>query len=96
MRTATKLNRSLSVVMAIGYVMNACFEDNQPASVLKVLAFLVIPMACIWQGDLLGSYTGPTLRGYINKTPGWIVSFGGWFYMVGVPGIIFLLKFFAS
>jgi hypothetical protein len=52
------------------------------------------PLAMIWFPEAIGSFTGSTGRGRIDKeSPPVLVSFLGWFFLVvGLPGIAYLLS----
>jgi hypothetical protein len=77
-------NRILSGLLAFIYLILAFFADG-PETGLKVLAFLILPLACIWFSDPMGSYTGrlPISNGGINQqTPGFLVCIGGWLLLL--------------
>jgi hypothetical protein len=82
-------NEILSGVLALIYIIRALVGGGAKAG-LEVLAFLVLPLACIWFGDEMGDYVGtwPISGGGItNKTPGWLVRAGGWLLLL-LPIII--------
>ena len=59
---------------------------------LKWCAGLLLPWAFIWFPEEIGSLTGYFRTGYVNvQTPGGMVSFMGWFFLVGVRVLLFLL-----
>ncbi len=49
--------RFLSLVVAIGY-MSVAFFGGGWEFVWRTVIFLTLPLACIWFGDKVGSYTG--------------------------------------
>ena len=57
-------------------------------------AQLEIRLACVWFGDEMGGYIGPTSSGAItNTTPGWLVCIAGWLLLL-MPvfvGIVFAI-----
>jgi hypothetical protein len=58
---------------------------------LKLLSGLLLPLGCIWFPDEIGGLTGYFKTGYVNvETPGAIISFIGWLFLVGLPVIIYL------
>ncbi len=61
--------------------------------VLKGCAVLLIPLSLIWFPYQLGQFTGYVGRGgSINtETPPILVSIAGWFFLVGIPILVFLL-----
>jgi hypothetical protein len=88
-------NRTLSGLLALIYLILAFFAGG-PEAGLKVLAFLILPLACIWFADHMGRYTGklPITGGGINQqTPGCLVCIGGWLLLL-LPifvGIVFFV-----
>lgn len=54
---------------------------------------LIFPLACIWFGDYLGQYTGFMRGHYVSQqTPGCLVVAGGWFFLIGVPVVVYWLS----
>ena len=51
-------------------------------------AYLILPLACIWFGDELGSFIEPYFlpNPILYTTPGSFVRFGGWI-LLAAPGI---------
>lgn len=76
-------NRLLSLVVALGYLAAAYFGGGWEL-VWRAAIFLILPLACIWFGDEMGSYTGIGMgRGAITSpTPGWLVAAGGWLLLL--------------
>ena len=84
------LSKILGLIVALGYLVFAGTQGGVAA--LKPCAGLVIPLAFIWFPEEIGNLTGYFDSGYVNvKTPGVIVSLLGWFLLVGVPVLLFLL-----
>jgi uncharacterized membrane protein YoaT (DUF817 family) len=82
-------NEILSGLLALIYAI-AAFAGGGAEVGLKVLMFLILPLACIWFGDEMGDYMGtwPISGGGItNTTPGWLVRIGGWLLLL-LPVII--------
>ena len=54
---------------------------------------LVLPLVLIWFPDTLGSLTGYRVKGgTVNaESPAILVSFMGWFFLVGWPVLYYLL-----
>ncbi len=85
--TAGKL---LSLLVAVGYAIILCV--HQGAGALKYSAGLLLPLAFIWFPEEIGSVTGYFRSGYVNtQTPGIIVSIMGWFFLVGLPVLLYLV-----
>jgi len=73
--------RVLSGIVALVYLGLAIAFGNPELIIYKAVLFLIIPLACIWFSDALGSYTESfsLRRPRINrKTPGIIIAFAGW------------------
>ena len=80
----------LSLAIAIGYAAVAIHLGG--VGYWKWSAGLLLPLALIWFPDEIGSLTGYFESGYVNlKTPGVMISFIGWFFLVGVPALLSLL-----
>ncbi len=76
------LNRSLSAFVATLYLVITAYnaESNQT---LRSICFLVVPIACIWYGDVLGSITGIRFGRIFGpvvtkESPGFLVCLLGW------------------
>jgi hypothetical protein len=53
---------------------------------------LLLPLTLIWFPEEIGNLTGYYKTGYVNvQTPGVIVSFLGWFFLVGLPVLLYVL-----
>lgn len=80
----------LSLVVAAAYAAVAV-SGHVPGSGKWAIG-LVFPLALIWFPEEIGNLTGYFKTGYVNvQTPGVIVSFLGWFFLVGLPLILFLV-----
>ena len=75
-------NRILSGLVAVLYVVGA-YIGSGAESAWKIAIFVILPLACIWFGDAMGGYIGPTSRGAITSTtPGWLVCIAGWLLLL--------------
>jgi hypothetical protein len=84
------IGKILGLVIAILYVVFACL--HQGVTGLKYSVSLLLPLALIWFPEEIGSVTGYFRTGYINvQTPGIMVSFMGWFFLVGLPALFYLI-----
>ena len=83
-------NRTLSALIAVGLVVAArCTDGGEFA--FKVGMALIFSLACIWFGDLMGSYVGPTSNMAINRqSRGRFVCILGWVLLLvtAVPLIV--------
>lgn len=84
------VSRILSLLVTAGYALVA-FKYAGLAG-LKWCLGLLGPLAFIWFPDEIGGLTGYFQTGYVNvQTPGKIVSFLGWLFLVGVPLLLYAL-----
>ena len=84
------INRILSLIIALGYLI-AAFFSTDAGDVILVLAGLILALGLIWFGDELGSYIGISGSGIgITRTsPGCFITFLGWLLLLA-PLIILL------
>jgi len=80
------MGRVLSIVVSVGYIVAAYFAGGCIAAG-KFVIFCVLPLACIWFPDAMGSYTGNITawmgRPAITSTsPGCMVSLVGWLLLL--------------
>ncbi len=80
----------LSLGVAISYAMLAIHAGG--AAYWRWCLGLFLPLGLIWFPEEVGNLTGYYKTGYVNvQTPGGIISFIGWFILVGVPVILYAL-----
>jgi len=85
------IGRILSLVIAIIYAAVAIGVGG--AGYWEWSLTLLLPLALIWFPEEIGGLTGYYKTGYVNvQTPGPIVSFLGWFILVGLPLLLFLFS----
>lgn len=87
--TASKL---ASLIIAIFYIRSVAISAGTDITdIVKVCLLLLIPLALIWVSDELGGVSG--IRGGRNfsESPGVLVAAMGWFFLVGMPLIFYLL-----
>jgi len=79
-------------VVFIAYAIVLCRHEGVAG--LKFCAALLVPLAFIWFPDEIGSVTGYFRSGYVNtQTPGIMITIIGWFFLLGLPVLLyFLLK----
>jgi Zn-finger nucleic acid-binding protein len=93
----SKKGKVIAVIISLFYLIIAPLAGGLEFF-LEMLAFLVIPLACIFFGEHLGSLTGVRFRvsfcrPVVTKpTPGFLVVFGGWLLLLSP---LFLLIYFA-
>jgi hypothetical protein len=86
----TIIGRILSLLIAVGYTIAAVTSGGVRG--LIVGAWLIFPLVLIWFPEELGDATGFFGRGYITSpSPPILVSFFGWFFLVGMPVILYFL-----
>jgi hypothetical protein len=88
-------SRLASVVVAVGYGITAFVIAGKgqggPAVILTVV-ILLFPLALIWFPDVFGDYIGPVRRGYVDQTtPPVMIAIAGWFFLVGLPLVLYQL-----
>ncbi len=77
----------LSGALAVCYVIAAIFIGGAETA-FKVGLFLILPIACIWFSESMGSYVGPVWPAAItHPTPAVFVCIGGWLLLL-VPLIV--------
>ena len=82
-------NRALSGLLAIIYIAVACVGSGAEFG-FKAGMLVVLPLACIWFGEAMGGYIGPTPHGgFTSPTPGLVVCILGWVILI-LP-VIFLV-----
>ncbi|MDB6109612.1 MAG: hypothetical protein JWR69_1362 [Pedosphaera sp.] len=75
-------NRRLSGSLGAIYVMGAFVEGGAKAGFMAALV-VSLPLACIWFGEAMGGYIGPSKGGYISQaTPGLFVCIAGWLLLL--------------
>lgn len=86
------ISRILSLVVAGIYLVfpiavYLCGDKEACRGLEYMLAFLVLPLACIWYGDELGELLGIKYGLVSAPSPGWAVMFMGWVILL-LPLII--------
>lgn len=79
---------------AIGVVYAVYAYTHLGASGLKWCLGLVLPLGLIWFPEEIGNLTGYFRTGYVNvQTPGAIISFLGWLFLLGLPLAAYLIRY---
>jgi len=87
-----KINRVVSGLIALTYLGGAYYMGGSEAA-FKTGMFLILPMACIWFSEGMGSSGGGP---FVNSTtPGCLVAAGGWLVLF-LPVIIGIFTFFSG
>lgn len=89
------IGKILALLIALGYLIAmAIHAGSVTVEVFKGFVALLLPLALIWFPDGLGSMTGYVGRGgNINtETPSILVSITGWFFLVGLPVLMYFLS----
>jgi len=91
MKLATILNRSLSLLVVVGYLILSGTYNGAGNESIKAGVCSLIPLCLIWFGEQIGPFTGYLGRGgnVDIESPGWLVCFMGWFLLVGIPIILY-------
>jgi hypothetical protein len=91
------ISRVASLLVAVGYVIVAVVvaQGRDRIAVLELLG-VVLPLclAMIWFPDVLGSYIGPVGRGrhVDQESPPELIAIAGWFFLVGMPAILYFIS----
>ncbi len=84
------IGRILSLVVAICYAIFAIKHSGVVG--LEWCAGLLLPLAFIWFPEQIGNVTGYFRTGYVNEqTPAIMISAIGWFFLVGLPLLLYLI-----
>ena len=71
-------HRTLSLALAVFYV-GAAYWIGGGEIACKTLAFVILPLTCVWFSEAMGNYTGMMGSMPINQeSPGVIVRLLGW------------------
>jgi len=80
----------LSLGIAISYAIFGIHQGG--AGYWKWSLTLLLPLSLIWFSEEIGNLTGYYKTGYVNvQTPGVIIALLGWFFLLGVPVLLYLL-----
>jgi hypothetical protein len=88
------LGKILGSLVAIGYVVGMIIRSGGVTGhVVMGCGALLLPLALIWFPEEIGGITGcfGIGRKVDTPTPSGVVSFVGWFFLVGFPLAFFLL-----
>lgn len=101
------ISRGLSLVVVAGYMVAALLSEPTPPPVGRVAGpqmgpagaavvvgvISLLPLALIWFPAVFGSYIGPVGRGgYVDReTPPVLIVLAGWFFLVGMPAILYFI-----
>jgi len=85
-KAGSNRGKIIAVILSLIYLALALFFSDAEAF-LKILAFLILPLACIFFGEELGGLTGVRFRLAFSPmvtrpTPGAFVVFGGWMLLL--------------
>ncbi len=85
-----------AIVVALVYVVLSVLDVVGSETTLWELTYLLvllIPLALIWFPEVLGSATGFIGHRVVDhETPPWLVSAAGWFFLVGLPVLLWLIQ----
>ena len=101
---AITVSKLLAVVIAIGYFVTAVVvEKPRLSEAIILLLGLLVPLALIWfpqmgsswprKKTVLGTYEDSFgwRTGLWRDSPAWMVALMGWFFLLGLPIILYLL-----
>lgn len=88
------LQRGASFAIACFFVLVAVSHSGLSGA-LRTSAALLLPLACIWYPEAMGSYAGAVYYSSLGRidrpTPALFVMLGGWLLLVGVPLLLLVL-----
>lgn len=86
-----KVSKVVALVIAITYVVLAFTIEKTLPFAVTVAAGTILPLALIWFPDFFAGLTGWGTRAPIDRpSPPVLVSFMGWFLLVGLPFLMLL------
>ena len=90
------LGRVLSLIVAVAYALGMIIDAHGfSEDVVKGCIALLFPLALIWFSEQIGSATG-YFAGHMMRvdtpTPGILISIIGWFFLIGLPVVFWILK----
>jgi len=88
------ISRAASLLVAVGYLIAAVVATEGRDGRAWLLGVIVLPpLALIWFPDTFGNYLGPVSRGrrVDRKTPPVLIAIAGWFFLVGIPAILYFI-----
>lgn len=85
------ISRIVSLLVAAAFVASYGFEYGWTSNVLGPVVILMVPLALIWFPDEVGDVFEHQMRA-TGPSPGTFVAAAGWFFLVGLPVIAFLLS----
>lgn len=87
-------SRLLSSLLVLSILAVTYFLAGDAETVARVLATIILPTACIWYGDELGSLTGFSTglaRPQVTETtPGIVVVIGGWLLLLAIMAAVII------
>ena len=83
--------RLAALAIAAAYLAGGAAAGLGP-DLLQLLAALIWPLAFIWFPEVLASFSGYAGRGgFAKPVPPSLISGAGWFLLVGLPVLLFLV-----
>jgi len=89
-------NKILSLFVALAYVITGAISGGAEWA-FKIVLFLILPLACIWLSDAMGTYTGilPIEMPITQTSPGIMVQIVGWVVLL-MPAVIGIIIFLST
>lgn len=89
-------SRILSLAFALFLLVLTYIFTRNMEPVFRLLAILVLPLACIWFADEIGIRTGITIGlskpRITEPTPGIAVAIGGWILLLSIMAAIIIVN----
>ncbi len=85
------ISRVVSLVIAVAYVVAALVYWGPTKWTLALPVVLLVPLGLIWLPHYIGPATGYRLNRHTidEPTPPILLSLAGWFFLVGLPLILY-------
>ena len=90
------LGKVSSLLIAGGYAVSMIVQARGfTVDVLKACVALLLPLVLIWLPEQIGDATGYLIGNMVRvdtPTPPILISMMGWFFLIGLPVLLFLLS----
>ena len=92
-RLCVEITISKVLALVVVLVYGIAIVVSGGAKGLPVIFVLLVPLGMIWFPDEIGDYIGPAGHGTVDRpSPGWLIAALGWFFLVGMPLVIWLVQ----
>ena len=92
---AITVDKIISLLIAVAYIIVAFVSNGFTVGALEICVYVLLVLGLIWFPEEVGDHYNESAFSYesINKkSPASLVSFMGWFLLVGLPLTILILR----